>query len=218
MPDFPVHHQLPKPAQTHGHWVGDAIQPLILCHPLLLLPSTFPSIRLFASGGQSTGASASVFSMNIQGWLPFRVDWFDLLAVQGIFKSLLQHHSSKASVLWHSAFFTVQLSQWYMTMLFNTLSRSDIASHLRRKHLLISCLKLPSAVILEPKKIKSVTVSTFFPPVCHEVMGPDAMILAFQMLSFKSAFFFNSMNKPCYEVLANVMRQRNKMKFSETFY
>ena len=73
-------------------------------------------------------------------------------------------------------------------------------------------------MILEPKKIKSVTVSTFFPPVCHEVMGPDAMILAFQMLSFKSAFFFNSMNKPCYEVLANVMRQRNKMKFSETFY
>ena len=79
-----------------------------------------------------------------------------------------------------------------MSLLFNTLSRSDIALHLRRKHLFISCLKLPSAVILEPKKIKSVTVSTFSQSICHEVMGPDALILAFQMLSFKSAIFFST--------------------------
>ena len=126
-----------------------------------------------------------------------RINWFDLLAVQGTFKSLLQDHSSKASILLHSAFFMAQLSHPYMTtgktialtrqtfvdkvtsLLFNMLFRLAIAFLPRRKHLLISWLQAPSAVILEPKKIKSVTVSIVSPSVCHEVMGPDAMILVF---------------------------------------
>ena len=122
------------------------------------------------------------------------MDWLDLLAVQGTLKSLLQHHSSKASILWCSAFFIVQLSHPYMTtgktialtrwtfvgkvmsLLFNMLSRLVITFLPRRKCLLISWLQLPSAVVLEPKKIKSVTVSTVSPSVCHEVIGPDAVI------------------------------------------
>ena len=125
------------------------------------------------------------------------MDCLDLLAVQGILKSLLQHHSSKASVLWCSAFFTVQLSHPYMTtgktialtrwtfvgrvmsLLFNMLSRLVITFLQRSKRLLISWLKSPSAVILEPPKIKSVTISTVFPSICNEVMGPDVMILVF---------------------------------------
>ena len=121
----------------------------------------------------------------------------DLLAVQGTLKSLLQHHSSKASILWHSAFFIAQLSHSYMTtrkiialtrwtfvdkvmsLLFNTLSRLVITVLPRSKHHLISWLQSPSAVILEPKKIKSDTVSIISPPISHEVMGPDAMILVF---------------------------------------
>ena len=126
------------------------------------------------------------------GLISFSIDWLDLLAIQGTLQSLLQHHSSKASVLQYSAFFMVQLSHPYMTtgkaivltrwtfvgkimsLLFNMLSRLVIAFLPRSKHLLISWLHSPSAVILEPKKIKSVTVS---PSVCHKVMGPDAMIL-----------------------------------------
>ena len=125
------------------------------------------------------------------------MDWLDLLAVQGTLKSLLQHHSSKASILWRSAFFIVQLSYPYMTtgktialtrrtfvgkvmsLLFNMLSRFDIAFLPRSKRHLISWLQSPSAVILEPPKIKSVTVFTVSPSICHEVMGPDAMILVF---------------------------------------
>ena len=124
------------------------------------------------------------------------MDWLDLLAAQGPFKSLLQHHSSKASILRRSAFFMVQLSHPYMTagktialttwtfvgqvmsLLFNMLSRMVIAFLPRSKHLLISCLQSPSAVILEPPKIKSATVSTVSPSICFEVMGPDAMIFA----------------------------------------
>ena len=120
---------------------------------------------------------------------------FDLFAVQGTVKSLLQHHSSKASILWHSAFFMVQLSHPYMTtgqtialtrqtfvskvmsLLFNMLSRSIIAFLPRSNYVLISWLQSLSAVILEPKKIKSVTVSIVSPSICHEVMGPVAMIL-----------------------------------------
>ena len=120
-PGLPVHRRLPGFAQTHVHWVGDAIQPPHLCHPLLL-PSIFPTIRVFSnsqfftSGGQSIGASASasVLPMN-SGLMSFRMDWLDLLAVQGTLKSLLQHHSLKASILWISAFFVVQLSHPYMT-------------------------------------------------------------------------------------------------------
>ena len=125
------------------------------------------------------------------------MDWLDLLAVQGTLKSLLKHHSSKASILWCSAFFIVQLSHLYMTtgktialtrwnfvdkvmfLLFNMLSRLVIAFLPRSRHLLISWLQSPSAVILEPPKIKLVTVSTVFPSICHEVIGPDAVILVF---------------------------------------
>ena len=125
------------------------------------------------------------------------MDWLDLFAVQGTLKSLLQHHSSKTSILQCSAFFIVQLSHSYMTtgktialtrwtfigkvmsLLFNMLSRLVIAFLPRSKCLLISWLQSPSAVILEPKKLKSAAVSSVFPPVCHEVMGPDAMIFVF---------------------------------------
>ena len=125
------------------------------------------------------------------------MDWFDLLSVQGTLRSLLQHHSSKASILWRSAFFVVRLSHLYMTvgktialntrtffgkvmsLLFNMLSRLVIAYLPRRKCLLISCLQSPSSVILEPKKIKSVAVSIVSPSICHEVMRLDAMILVF---------------------------------------
>ena len=151
--------------------------------------------QFFASGGQSIGvsASASVLPMN-SGLISFRMDWLDLLAVQGTFKSLLQHHSS---VLWHSTFFIVQLSHPYMTtgktialirqtfvgkvmsLLFNMLSRLVITFLPRSKRLLISWLQSPSAMILEPPKIKPLTVSIVSPSICHEVMGPDAMTLVF---------------------------------------
>ena len=125
------------------------------------------------------------------------MDWLDLLAVQGILRSILQHHSSKATILMHSAFFIVQLLYPYMTtgktivltkqtfvdkvisLLFNMLSRLVITFLPRSKCLLILWLQSPSAVILEPKKIKSDTVSIVSPSVCHEMMGPDAMILVF---------------------------------------
>ena len=129
------------------------------------------------------------------GLTPFRMDWSDLLTVQGTLKSLLQHHSSEASILWHSAFFTVQLSHPYMTtgktialarqtfvgkvmsLLFNTLSRFAIAFLPWSKNLSISWLQSLSAVILEPRKIKSATVSTFSPSICHEMIGLDGRIL-----------------------------------------
>ena len=123
MPGFPVHHQPPELAQTHVHQVGDAIQPSHLCHPLLLLPSDFPSIRVFSNESVlcircpkywSFSFSISPFN-EYSGLISFRIDWFDLLAVQGILKSLLQHHNSKASIVWCSAFFMVQLSHLYIT-------------------------------------------------------------------------------------------------------
>ena len=139
------------------------------------------------------------------------MDWLDLLAVQGTLRSLLQHHSTKASILRCSAFFIVQLSHPYMTtgktialtrwtffgkgmsLIFNMLSRLLIAYLPRSKHLLISWLQSASAVILEPPKIKSVTVSIVSPSICCEVMGPDAMILVFWMLSFKPTFSWRGM-------------------------
>ena len=129
--------------------------------------------------------------------ISFRIDWFDLLEVQGTLKSLLQHHSSKASILQHSAFFMIQLSHPYMTtgktialtrwtfvgkvmsLFFNILSRLAKVFLPRSKCLLISWLQSPSVVIWEPKKIKSVTVYIVSPSICHEVMGPDTMILVF---------------------------------------
>ena len=215
-PGFPVTHHLLYFAQTHVHWDNDAIQP---SHPLSS-PSppafylsqhqgSFLVSWLFASGGQSIGASASasVLPMNIR-LIPFRIDWFDLLAVQGTLRNLLQHHSSKASILLHSAFFMVQLSHPYMTtrktialtlrtfvskvsLLFNTLSRF-VTAFLPRSNLFISWLQSLSIVILEPKKIKSLTVSIVSPSICHEVMGPDAMILVFWVLSFKLTFSLSS--------------------------
>ena len=156
---------------------------LILCHPHLLLPSIFPSVRVFSNESvlcirwpKYWSFSFSISPSNeYSGLISFRMDWLDLLAVQGILKSLLQHHSSKASILQCSAFFVIQLSHPYMTtgktialtrvtfvrkiMLFNMLSRLVTAFLPRSKHLLISRLHSPSAVILEPKKLKSVTVS-----------------------------------------------------------
>ena len=139
------------------------------------------------------------------------MDCLDLLAVQGTLKSLLQHHSSKVSILQWFAFFIVQLSNPYMTtgksialtrwtfmdkvmsLLFDMLSRLVITFFPRSMHLLISWLQSPSAVILEPKKIKSATVSTVSPSICHEVMGLDAMILVFWMLSLKPTFSLSSL-------------------------
>ena len=176
---------------------------LILCHPLLLLPPIPPSIRVFSN--ESTlhmrwpkywNFSFSIIpSKEIPGLISFRMDWLDLLAVQGTLKSLLRHRSSKASILQCSAFFTVQLSHPYtgktialtrwtffgkvISLLLNVLSRLVITFLPRSQCLLISWLQSPSAVILEPPKIKSLTVSIVSPSICHEVMGPDAMILVF---------------------------------------
>ena len=191
---------------------------LILCHPLLLLPPIPPSIRVFSN--QSTlsmrwpkywSFSFSIIpSKEIPVLISFRMDWLDLLAIQVTLKSLLQHHSSKASILRCSAFFTVQLSHPYMTtrktialtrqtfvgkvmsLLFNMLSRLVITFPPKSKHLLILWLQSPSAVILEPPKIKSDTVSTVSPSISHEVMGPDAMMFVFWMLSFKPTFPLSS--------------------------
>ena len=174
-PGLPVHHHLPEFTQTHVHRVSDAMpsRHLILCHPLLLLPPIPPSIRVFSN--ESTlhmrwpkywSFSFSIIpSKEIPGLIYFIMDWLDLLAVQGTLKSLLQHHSSKASILQRSAFFTVQLLHPYMTtrktialtrrifvgkvmsLLFNMLSRLVITFLPRSKRLLISWLQSPSAVI-----------------------------------------------------------------------
>ena len=177
---------------------------LILCCPLLL-PPILPSIRVFfnESTPHMKWPKYWSFSFSISpsnehpGLISFRMDWLDLLEVHGSLKSLLQHHISKASILWHSAFITVQLSHPYMTtgkiialtrrtfvgkvmsLLLNMLSRLIITFLSRSKRLLISWLQPPFAVILEPPKIKSDTVSTVSPSISHEVMGPDDMIFVF---------------------------------------
>ena len=175
---------------------------LILCHPLLLLPLIPPSIRVFSN--ESTlcirwpeywSFIFSIIPSKERRGLIFRMDWLDLLAVQGMLKSLLQHHSSKASILQRSVFFIVQLSHPYMTtgktralttqtfvgkvMFFNRLCRLVIDFLPRNKRLFILWLRSPSAVILEPKKIKSVTISIVPLSICHEVMGLEAMIFVF---------------------------------------
>ena len=149
-------------------------------------------------------------SKEIPGLISFRMDWLDLLAVQGTLKSLLQHHRSKASILQCSAIFTVQLSHPYMktgktialtrrtflgkvmSLLLNMLSSLVITFLPRSKRLLISWLQSSSAVILQPPKIKSDTVSTVSPSISHEVMEPDAMIFVVLMLSFKPTFSLSS--------------------------
>ena len=122
-PGLPVHHQLPESTQTHVLWIGDAIEPSHPLSSLLFLPSIFPSIRVFAKSAlHIRWPKYWNFSFNISpsnehpGLISFRMDWLDVLAVQGTLKSLLQHHSSKASILWHSAFLIVQLSHPYMTI------------------------------------------------------------------------------------------------------
>ena len=170
---------------------------LVFCRLLLLLHSIFPSIRVFSNESvlRIRWPKYWSFSFSISpsdeypGLISFRMGWLDLLAVQGTLKNLLQHHSSKASILWCSAFFIVQLSYPYVTtgktialirwtfvgkvmyLLFNVLSRLVITFLPRSKHPLISWLQSPSAVILEPQKIKSDTVSTVSPSICHKVMG-----------------------------------------------
>ena len=178
---------------------------LILCRPLLLLLPISPSIRVFSNESTLRVRWPTYWSFSFSispskehpALISFRMDWLDLLAVQGTLKSLLQHHSSKASILQCSTFFMVQLSHPYMTigktialtrqiffgkvmsLLFNMLSRLVTAFLPRGKRLLISWLQSPSTVIMEPKKIKSVSVTIVSPSICHEVMKPDAMILVF---------------------------------------
>ena len=220
-PHEPQHAKPPCPSPTPGvypnscplsQWCHPTISS---CWPLLLLPSIFPSIWVFSNESvlcirwpKYWSLSFSISPSNeYSGLISFRMDWLDLLAVQGTLKSLLQHHSSKASILLRSAFFTVQLSHPYMTtgkttaltqwtfvgkvtsLLFNMLSGLVITFLPRSKRLLISWLQSPSAVIWGPKKMKSVTVS---PSICHEVMGSDAMILVFWMLSFNPTFSLSS--------------------------
>ena len=189
---------------------------LILCRPLLLLPLIFPHIRFFSNESVlhirwpkywSFSFSISL-SNEFSGLISFRMDWLDLLAVQGTLKSLLQHQSSL--ILRHSAFFIVQVSHPYMTtgktialtkqtffgivmsLLLNMLSRLAVAFLPRRRHLLISWLQSPSSGILEPKKIKSVTVSTISPSIFYEMMGWDPMIFISGLLSFNPAFSLSS--------------------------
>ena len=184
--------------------VSSSVIPFSSCLQSFPASGSFQMSQFFTSGGQRTGvlSSASVLPMNIQDWFP--LGWTGWISFQskGLSKSLLQHHSSKASILQHSAFFTVQLSHPYMTtgktialtiqifvgkvmpLLFNMLASYVIAFLSRSKGLLISWLQSTSTVILEPKKIKSVTVSTASPSICHEVMGPDAMDLSFLNFEF----------------------------------
>ena len=176
---------------------------LILCHPLLLLPPILPRIWVFSIESTLPMRWPSYWSFSFnsspknehQGLISFRMHWLDFLAVQGTFKSLLQHHTSEASILQHSAFFTVQTSHPYMTtgknialirhpfvgivmsLLFNKLFMLVTAFLPRSKRLSISWLRSPSAVILEPQKIKPDTVSMVSPSIPHEVVGPDAMSL-----------------------------------------
>ena len=190
MPDFPVLYQIPEFAWTHILWVGDAIQPSHNLLTLLLLPPIFPSIRVFSKELALHMWWSKYWSFNFSispsneysGLSYFRIDWLDLLAVQGTLKSLLQHHSSKASIQC-SAFYMVKPSHPYMTtgktialimrsfvgkvmsLLFNTLSRCVAAFLPRSKCVFVSWLQSPSAVILEPTKIKSATLSIVSPSV-----------------------------------------------------
>ena len=217
-PGFSVHHQFPEIAQTYVHQVGDAIQP---SHPLLSpSPPAFnlsqcqgffskESVLLIRWPKYWSFNFSIILSNEYSGLISFRSHWYDL-AVQGTLKGLLEHHSAKSSTLLYPAFFIVQLSHpnmvtgkaialtiWIfvskvMSLLFNMLFRLIIAFLPRSKCLLISWLQSQSALILESKKIKSVTFSIVSTSICHEVMGLDAMILVFWMVSFKPAFPLSS--------------------------
>ena len=214
------HARLPCPSQTPGD-CSNSCPSKEWCHPtisssvdpfscLQSFPGSgpFPMSQFFTSGSQSIGASASVLPMSILDWFPLGLTGLISLWSKGL-KSLLQHHSSKASILQCSAFFIVQLSNPYMTTGKTTaLTRQTFVSKVksllmlfrlviaflpRSKHLLISWLQSPSAVILEPKNIKSATVSIVSPSICYEVTGLDAMILVFSTLSFKPAYSLSSL-------------------------
>ena len=226
MPGSSVLHYFSEFAQIQVFWVSDA-NTLILCLPLLHLPSIFPSIRVFVlfcfffflfphksvlciRWPKYWNFSFSISPSNVySGFISFRVDWFDL-AVQGVLNSLLQQHSSKASILWILwclAFFMDKSSHSYMTtginigltaqtfvgkgisLLFNTLSWFVIDFLPKSNCLLISWLQSPSTLMLEPKKIKPVTASTFSPSICHEMMRPDATILVFECWISSPLFF-----------------------------
>ena len=210
---FPVHHQHLELVQTHVHRVGNAIQSshrLSSPSPPAFNLSQHPGLFQWVSSSYQ-GIKVLEFQLQHHSFqrtprLIFGMDWLDLLAIQKTLNSLLQYHSSEASILRSSAFFTVQLSHPYMTtgktialtrwtfvgkimsLLFKMLSRLVVTFLPRSKHLLISWPKSPSAVILEPPKIKTDTVSTVSPSISHEMMGPDAMIFVFWMLSFKPTF------------------------------
>ena len=196
----------PCPSSRWCHpTISSSVVPFSSCPQSFPASGSFPVSQLFTSGGQSISFNISS-SNEHPGLISFRMDWLDLLAIQQTLKSLLQHHSSKASILWWSAFFIVQLLHPYMTtektialtihtfvgkvmsLLFNMLSRLVIT------FLPITRLQSPCAVILEPRKTKTATVSTVSPSFCHEVMGPDAMILVFWMLSFKPTFSLSSLS------------------------
>ena len=214
----------------------------ILWHPLLFLHSIFPSIRDFSNElavhirwPKYWSFSFSInLSSEYSGLISLKTDCFDLLAVWGTFRSLLQHHSLKASILRRSVLFTVQLSQLYLTaltiqtfvskvmpLLFNTPSRFVVAFLPRSNRPLISWLQSLSTVILKPKKRKSLTTSTVSPSICHAVMGPDAMILVFLIFSHKPALSFSSFtlirrlfsSSKCCGHIASYMVVRAKMWF-----
>ena len=209
---FPVLHYLLELAQIHVHWVDDAIQPSVA--PFSSCPQSFPAsgsfpVSLLIRWPKHWSCSFTISSPNeYPGLISFRIDWLVLLAVQGTLKHLLQHHSSKASILWCSIFYMVQISHSYMTtgktialtrlifvsevmsLLFNMLPRFVIAFLPRSKHLLISWLQSPATVILDSKKIKAVTVSIFsliYLP-WRDGTGCDAITLVFSMLSLNQLF------------------------------
>ena len=213
VPGFPVHHQFLKFTQTHVHpTISSSVIPFSSCLQSFPALGSFPMSQFFYIRWPKYWS----FSFNIStsneysGLISFGMDWLDELAVQGTLKSLLQHHSSKASILQCSTFFIVQFSHPYMTagktialtrwtfvgkvisLLFNMLCMLVITFLPRSKHLLISWLQSSCAVILEPPKVKSITVPIVSPSICHEVMGLDAMILVFWRLNFKSIFWLSS--------------------------
>ena len=215
------HARFPCPSRTPGVY-SDSCPSSRWCHPTISSSVTcfysclqsfpawapFPMSRFFAPGGQSFGVSASVLPMNIQDWFP--LGWTGWISLQSkglsrvFFNTTFQKHQFfDTQFLYSPTLMTTRktkaLTRWtfvgkVMSLHFNMLSRFVIACLLRTKHLLISWLRSPSAVILEPPKIKSVTVSIVSPSICHEVMGPNAMILVFWLLSFKPVGFHSSLS------------------------
>ena len=214
---------------------------LILCFPLLLLPSKVPSIRVFSNESALCIRWPEYWSFSFSispsdessGLISFRMDWLDLLVVQGTHKSLLQHHSSKASILQCSAFFMVQLSYPYMTtgktvlltrqtfvskvmsLLFNMLSRLVVAFLPKSKRLLISWLQLPSAVILESPKIKSDTVSIVSPSIGHEVMGPLTVWITINCGKFWKRWEYQNTWPASWETYMQVRKQQLELDMEQ---